>query len=142
VGSTLIYLVGSLRNPSIPEIAKVLRANGHDVFDDWYAAGPEADDIWQRYEIQRGRSYVEALRAPHAQEVFHFDKTHLDRADVGVMAMPAGKSGHLELGYLIGQRKPGFILMDKEPERWDVMLAFATAVVYSLNDLLKELGKL
>lgn len=137
----MIYLVGSLRNPRIPEVAKALRENGHDVFDDWYSAGPEADDIWQRYEMNRGRSYVEALRAPHAQEVFNFDRTYLNRSDAGLMVMPAGKSGHLELGYLIGQRKPGFILMDKEPERWDVMVAFATAVVYSVENLLEELKR-
>jgi hypothetical protein len=138
----MIYLVGSLRNPRIPEVAGYLRSHGHEVFDDWYAAGPEADDIWQRYEMNRGRTYVEALRAAHAQEVFHFDRTHLDRSNVGVMVMPAGKSGHLELGYLIGQRKPGFILLDKEPERWDVMVAFATAVVYSADELLAELARL
>jgi len=39
-----LYLIGSLRNPRVPEVAEILRWNGHLVFDDWYAAGPEADD--------------------------------------------------------------------------------------------------
>ena len=34
-----IYLIGSLRNPSIPETAAKLRDAGHEVFDDWFSAG-------------------------------------------------------------------------------------------------------
>jgi hypothetical protein len=45
-----IYLIGSLRNPKIIETALKIRAAGHEVFDDWISAGPEADDYWQKYE--------------------------------------------------------------------------------------------
>ena len=56
-----IYLIGSLRNPRVPEIAAKLRDAGHVVFDDWFAAGPEADDWWQKYEIARGHNFKEGL---------------------------------------------------------------------------------
>ena len=56
--------------------------------------------------------------------------------------MPTGKSGHLELGYLRGQNKPGYILFDKEPKKWDVMHNFATNIFYDVNELIKELKKL
>jgi len=59
---------------------------------------------------------------------------------VGVLVLPAGKSGHLELGYMIGQGKPGYILLDGEPERFDVMYNFATGVFTNLSDLLKVIG--
>jgi nucleoside 2-deoxyribosyltransferase len=49
--------------------------------------------------------------------------------------MPAGKSAHLELGYMIGRGKPCFVLFDEEPERWDVMYQFATAVCFSYEEL-------
>ena len=39
-----IYTIGSLRNEKVPLIANALRDAGHEVFDDWYGAGPEADD--------------------------------------------------------------------------------------------------
>lgn len=120
-----IYLVGSLRNPLIPAIASELRDEGHEVFDDWYAAGPEADDYWQKYEKGRGRSYAEALDGFAAEHVFQFDRYHLNQAQAVVLVLPAGKSGHLEFGYCVGQGKPGFILLDKEPERYDVMYRFA-----------------
>jgi hypothetical protein len=42
-------------------------------------------------------------------------------------------------GYLIGQGKPGFILMDGEPERYDVMYKFAT-VVFSVEELVEKLN--
>ena len=129
-----VYLIGSLRNPEIPVIAKALRAFDLDVFDDWYAAGPEADDYWQAYEQNRGHDFATALEGYAAGHVFEYDKAHLDRCDVAVLVMPAGKSGHLEFGYMIGQGKPGYILLPKEPERFDVMYRFAAGGVYKNAD--------
>jgi hypothetical protein len=134
----MIYLIGSLRNPEIPNIANKLREAGHDVFDDWYAAGPEADDSWRDYERDRGRNYLEALHGLAAGHVFEFDRLHLERADCVVLALPAGKSGHLELGWSLGRGKRGYILLDS-PDRWDVMYQFADGVHESVDDLIKEL---
>jgi hypothetical protein len=138
-----IYLIGSLRNERVPLVSAELRRSGHAVFDDWFAAGPEADDCWQRYETQRGRTYSEALAAPHAQDVFDFDKRHLDAQDTAVLLMPAGKSGHLELGYMIGCGKQGFILIEGPmPERYDVMYNFASGgVFFSVEELVARLAQ-
>lgn len=134
-----IYVIGSLRNPEVPSLSAKLREIGWEVFDDWFAAGPIADDSWQAYEKERGRTYTEALQGFAANHVFDFDRTHLDSSAAGVLVLPAGKSGHLELGYLIGQGKPGYILFDKEPDRWDVMYRFATGVYFKVEDLLNDL---
>jgi hypothetical protein len=53
--------------------------------------------------------------------------------------MPAGRSGHLELGYMKGRGKKTYVLFDKEPERWDVMYRFADAVCFSNDELIKAL---
>lgn len=137
--SSHVYLIGSLRNPRIPELANEMRAAGIVVFDDWHAAGPDADDTWQEYEAARGRSYVEALNGAHAQNVFEFDKRHIDAASAVVLVLPAGKSGHLELGYSAGRGTPNYILLDGEPDRMDVMYLFADAVFDSTADLIEEL---
>ena len=137
----MIYLIGSLRNPEVPKLAQFLRQAGYEVFDDWYAAGPRADDHWQAYEEARGHSVQEALECHAAQHVYHYDRQHLDRAAAGVLMLPAGRSGHLELGYLIGQGKPGYVLLDKPPERWDVMYAFADRVCVTWTGLLLALGR-
>lgn len=120
----MVYLIGSLRNPRVPEIAKILRERGFEVFDDWHAAGPTADDEWRKYEEGRGHTYQEALDGHAAEHVFAFDKTHLDRATEGVLVLPAGRSCHLEAGYLAGQGKPVFVLLDPTADRWDVMYKF------------------
>lgn len=128
-----------MRNPRVPEVAKALRGAGIDAFDDWYSPGELADDRWQAYEKARGRTYREALAGYHAQHVFALDKMHLDRCAACVLVAPAGKSGHLELGYMIGRGKPGYILLDGEPDRFDIMTLFATGIFESVDDLLEAL---
>lgn len=135
-----IYLIGSLRNPRVPEVAALLRKARYDVFDDWYAAGPEADDKWRDYEKARGRDMTTALGGYAAQHVFNFDRQHLLRCDMAVLLLPAGKSAHLELGVVLGKEKPGFIVLDGDPERYDVMYNFATHVLHDVDELLLILG--
>lgn len=137
----MIYLIGSLRNPEVPKIANSLRAYGFEVFDSWFAPGPNADDYWRDYEKQKGMDYRQALKGPAAQHIFNFDKEWLDRAEAAVMVMPAGKSCHMELGYMIGQGKPAFILFDQEPERFDVMHNFATDVFFNLEECMATLKR-
>ena len=135
-----IYLIGSLRNPEVPKLANKIRELGFTVFDDWYAAGPDADDKWRDYEKTRGRNYKEALKGLAAKHVYRFDLKHLNECDIAVLYLPAGKSGHLELGYAIGKGKRGYILLDN-PERWDVMYQFAHGVFHSFEELQEELKK-
>ena len=133
-----IYLIGSLRNPEIPNIAKTMRQAGLNVFDDWFAPGPEADDFWRTYEQGRGHTYLEALDGYAAKHIFEFDKHHIDTSDVGVLVLPCGKSAHLELGYMLGKGKRGYILLD-EVDRWDVMYQFATGIYTNLDNLIEEI---
>lgn len=134
-----IYLIGSLRNPRVPIVAQLLRDAGYEVFDDWYAAGPEADDKWRDYEKARGHDFKTALAGHAAQHVFNFDRKHLERCDIAVLLAPSGKSAHLELGVVLGAKKPGFILLDGDPERYDVMYNFATAVFSTVEELVARL---
>jgi len=133
------YLIGSLRNSQIPQVSAALRDVGINVFDSWYAAGPTADDSWKEYEQGRNLTYIDALKDYAAQHVFSFDKKHLDRCDGAILVYPAGKSAHLELGYVLGQCKPGYVLLDEHKDRWDVMLNFATAVYSDLDGLITHL---
>lgn len=133
-----IYLIGSLRNPEIPEVANELEAIGLKPFADWWGAGPEADDWWKIYNEKRGIPYDDALQDYAARNVFEFDRKHLDRCDATLLVLPAGKSGHLELGYSIGSGKRGFILADEKlgKERWDVMYCFAEKVFMTKDEMI------
>lgn len=142
-----IYLGGSLQNETIKAIANDLRSSlgyGSVVFDDWMAAHPEADDKWRQYSIQRGMNYEDAIRSNAGQNVFTMDMLHLIGSDVFVLVLPAGKSAHLEAGFMAGLRTAGFgkrmyILLDGDTPRYDVMYAFADEVFDGVADLTRKL---
>jgi len=134
-----LYLIGSLRNKEIPTIANSLRKIGFDVFDDWFSPGPRADEEWKKYEKRRGRSYKEAMQGYHAKHVFEFDKHHLDTSDFCVLVLPAGRSGHLELGYLKGLGRKCYILLEKNSDRWDIMYQFADGIYDTIEELENDL---
>ena len=132
----LIYLIGSLKNPRIPEIAAEIRTWGHDVFEQWHAAGPDADRFWQEHFQKKGYNMRDALQCAFPQTALNFDRTHLDKASVGVLVMPASKSGFAELGRMNGQGKPTFVYMDgPDPEKWDLMLGLFTDIAYDMQEL-------
>lgn len=135
-----LYLIGSLRNPQIPVLAKLLRTEFPDlvVFDDWYAAGPHADDHWRDYEKARGHNLRTALHGFAAGHVFEYDKYHLETSELVCLVAPAGKSAAIELGYAVRGGSVGFMLLDEEPDRFDVMFKFAPIICYSADELVKE----
>jgi hypothetical protein len=142
----VLYIIGSLRNPRIPELAKQLRKDYPNVesFDDWFAAGAEADDYWKSYEQSRGRTYEEALAGYAAKHVFSFDKFHLDRATHVLLVLPAGKSGHMEVMYAAygAKNKPKTaILLDPEDVRWDVMYQFVPTILNNDSEIGAWLGE-
>lgn len=146
-----IYVVGSLKNSEIPKIANCLRQAGHTVFDDWYSPGPDTDSYWQSYEKVRGKNYIAGLNGYAAKNNFAFDLRHLHQADTTVLVLPCGKSGHMELGYQLGRisafmecgrdaGREGHILLQGEPEKWDLMYRFAHGVWNSLDELIAALA--
>lgn len=142
---TVAYLIGSLKNPDVMKVAMQIEKEYPEVeaFCDWLYAGPEADDYWQTYTRDRGLSYRQALSTAHAQHVFSFDKLHLDRADFGILVMPAGKSGHVEMGYLVGKGVPVILHVPEAPERYDVMPGlFCGLVTTSIEELLGLVGQM
>lgn len=135
-----VYIIGSLRNPDVPFVAEKLREDGHLVFDDWFAAGERADDAWKAYEEGKGNTLPQALLAPAAKHVMEFDKRWLTWADTVILLMPAGKSGHLELGWSLGRGKEGHVLFPGGiADRWDVMYGLANGVWTNLDELREEL---
>ena len=136
-----IYLIGSLRNPKIPLVANTLREWDFDVFDDWHSGGPHADDAWKEYEGKRGRDYKTALSGLAATNCFEFDLRHIKRVDIGVLVLPAGKSAHLELGFMIGRGQAGYVLFEEEPDRdrWDLMYKLAHGIFFDVDALAAHL---
>lgn len=141
--SKVIYLIGSLRDLNVAKVGEQLRKEtGHDIFDQWWTASPDADDWLRDYFKLRGLSYRDAIHSFAARHIFDFDKYHLDRSDAAVLLMPSGKSCHLELGYMAGRGKKTYVLFDSIPERVDIMYNFCTNVFFDINELIAELKTL
>jgi hypothetical protein len=136
-----VYLIGSLANPNIPFLGNKIRKLGYEVFDDWWSPGPLADSYLKHYAKIRGLNYKETLNTYAAKHIYDFDKGLIDKADIGIVMAPFGKSAHLELGYMIGAGKLGYILFDKEPSKIDIMYQFATDIFFREKDLFEELKK-
>lgn len=139
-----LYLIGSLRSEEIPHIAnRIEEGTGIEVFTDWWAPGRRADDFWKEYCQARGWSYREALQRPAATHIWEFDHHHIEDSDGCILILPAGMSCGIEFGYFRGLNKPGWILLD-DPERWDVMLQYATDIADSeeaLIEMIKDWDK-
>lgn len=132
-----VYIIGSLRNPEVPCVANKLREGDYEVFDNWFTGGPGADDAWRDYERGRGHTYQQALDNHSAKQIYGLDFFHLNRCHAAVLVLPAGRSGHLEAGFVSGLGKPVFMLLDKdgEPERLDVMTQFLHGVYDSTETM-------
>lgn len=136
-----VYLMGSLANDNIPFVGNKIRELGFEAIDDWWSPGPLADSYLKHYAKIRNLNYKQTLQTHAAKHIFEFDKGLIDRADVGVLVMNAGKSAHIELGYLIGTGKPGFILFNGIPSKIDIMYQFCENIFFDVDDLLIELKK-
>lgn len=141
----MIYVIGSLKNHHPCNVANELREHGYEVFDDWHATSPDTDKYLTAYERGRGRNMRDALRGKAAQNQFKFDKAHLNLCRAVVLVMPAGKSGHMELGFVCGLGKPAFVLLERDPDEFDLMYAFCFDtggdICYSVEELLTGLRK-
>lgn len=136
-----IYLIGTFKNERIEPLAAKLRKLGFEVFDDWKASHPDSDQTLWAYYKKRGFTYKQALTSLAAQVGFKFDMEHLWECDAGVMVMDAGRSAHLEAGLLRGWGKPIYVLLDKNPERLDLMTAMLTDIFETEEELVAALSE-
>lgn len=125
---------------------------GHEVYDfrepwpgqegfSWRECAPRSEfspqQDWKRWPPAHYRMVLETH--PAAAQGFLTDFRAMKRADVGVLVMPAGRSAHLELGWMAGAGKRTVILWaaDCEPE---LMALLADDIVLSIDELLARLG--
>lgn len=137
-----LYVASSWRNVTQPDVVEVLRRFGHEVYDFRNPAPgntgfswSEIDPDWKQWTPEEFRR---ALEHPVAVGGFDLDFGAMQWADAGVLALPCGRSAHLEAGYFVGAGKPLFILQFAaiEPE---LMYRMATKVCVSLIELVEAL---
>jgi hypothetical protein len=109
-----IYVASSWRNLYQPDVVRILRGQGHEVYD-FRKPAPgnngfhwsDIDGSWKGWTFER---YRDALKHPVAEAGFAADMDALRWCDATVMVMPAGRSSHLELGWAAGASRRTAIL--------------------------------
>lgn len=139
-----IYLASSWRNPDQPVVLQALRAGGHEVYDfrspepgSTGFAWSDIDPGWESWDAEQFR---EGIAHPIAQDGYETDRRAMDWAEVCVLALPCGRSAHLEAGYMAGQGKEVYVLLDGgEPELMYLLLG-RQRLMLDLGELLDALG--
>lgn len=117
-----IYLASSWRNQYQPNLVRVLRRDGHEVYDfrnpepgNYGFSWSEIDPNWENWDFE---TYKKALNTSIAEKGFKLDFDAMKWADTGVLLLPSGRSAHIEAGYFVGAGKQLFIL---NPEGCEVV---------------------
>jgi nucleoside 2-deoxyribosyltransferase len=124
-----IYLATSWRNEHYDRVLKLLRDNGHEVFD-YREKGflfsqlvPEGTHV----ESLPAREQQALLNHPTAEKAFEIDFKALRECEVCVMLYPCGNDAHVELGFAKAYGNHTIIyvnegyragLMDKIADQW------------------------
>lgn len=128
-----VYVASSWRNKYQQEVVRVLREDGHEVYDfkgpDTWFSWDQVDPLWNDWGLE---DYLQALQHPVSQGGFDRDMTALMNADACVYVMPCGISASLEAGYAKGAGKMLLVYIPdfREPE---LMIKMADAVTNSLD---------
>lgn len=135
-----VYVASSWRNTSsLDQIINMLRQEGHDVYDfraGDYFAWEECDHSWNRDTASQTppRRIIRLLTSRPADRGFRRDMTELENADAVVLAMPCGRSAHLELGWAIGAGKITVVYLS-EPCEPELMWNAAHLVTDSIDQI-------
>lgn len=122
-----IYVASSWRNEEQPALVERLRQAGHEVYDfkNPQGEGPgtgfgwqRLDPDWKNWTPEKYRTY---LTHSVAQAGFESDERAMIRADACVLCLPAGRSAHLELGWMLGRGQLGYVLLSEKGFDPDLM---------------------
>lgn len=122
-----VYVASSWRNPIQPDVVRLLRRVGHDVYDFREPTPGNHGFSWHEIDptIPRGPADLildaERIRAmlaqPAAEEGFTLDMGALRWCDACVLVLPCGRSAHLEAGWAAGAGKITVgLLAEGEPD--------------------------
>lgn len=146
-----VYVASSWRNPIQPDVVRLLRVVGHEVYDFREPAPGNRGFSWHKIDptIPPGPADLSLtpkqirtmLEHPAAKEGFALDMGALEWCDACVLVLPCGRSAHLEAGWAAGAGKVTVgLLTDGEPDlMWkmlDYLCVTAHEVTVALSDSL------
>lgn len=133
-----VYVASSWRNPDQPEVVRLLREAGHEVYDfrnpphgrggfAWSSIDPN----WQKWSAA---DYRRALQSPQARDGFQSDLTGMKWANVCVLLLPCGRSAHLEAGWMAGAGK-FTIVLTRDGQEPELMAKLCSAIAISIDEV-------
>lgn len=140
--SRRIYLASSWRNEHQPQMVRLLRSRGHDVYD--FRNPPagagfgweQLDGGWQSWTAKQ---YREMLNHPVAMAGFYSDYGAMAWADTCVLLLPCGRSAHLEAGWMKGAGK-SLVILTRDGEEPELMALMADYIAVKDSELLEFLS--
>ena len=131
-----VYIASSWRNEEHQQLVALMRAHGFDVYD---FRNAETATTWAKMGLPHLWStsdFLQCLKHPEAERAFQSDDKALRDCDICILALPCGRSAHLEAGLAMGAGKFTLIYLgdkwDGEPE---LTYKMADGIVVSQNQL-------
>ncbi|HVN80706.1 MAG TPA: hypothetical protein VMW38_17070 [Terriglobia bacterium] len=136
-----IYVASSWRNTFQPSVVKILREDGHNVYDFMDSEGfhwSEVDAEWKSWPSDVPK-YLKGLEHPCALRGFSRDMDALKSCEVCVYVMPCGVSASLEAGWAKGAGKLLIVYVPglREPDLMVKMADLVTGDLEEVREMLK-----
>lgn len=142
-----LYIASSWRNEFYDGVVQAVRAAGHEVWDwrnpptggsgfRWQDTGFSDYEHGDKWGVH---AWTEALYHPVALAGFASDLAGMNWCDAGVLLHPAGRSAHLEAGWLAGRGKKVHVLAIDPVEPDLMVLALNGDIFASVSSLLEAL---
>lgn len=142
-----VYVASSWRNDRQQLVVRVLRENGHDVYDFRNPAPGNNGFGWRQCateaQLKDPRAFRDdVLTHPVALAGFELDMAALRGADATVLVLPCGRSAHLELGWSTGAGQRTVVLLDDPMSEPELMYLMNTIICVSIDEVLSSLSSL
>lgn len=134
-----IYLATSWKNIHYDRVLRLLRDQGHAVYD-FRAKGFLFSNINPKAHSGEltVREEAEMLDHPTAAAAYEMDRDALNESDILVMLYPCGNDAHLELGYAAARGNYTIVYIN-DGYRVGLMDKMANKFVYNDQELLEAL---
>lgn len=142
-----IYIASSWRNEEPPDIVKILREQGHNVYnfrDPPHRAGgfqwSSIDKDWESWSP--GAFRMALYNAEIASHGYTADMRAMEWAECCVLVLPCGRSAHLEAGWFAGKGKHSYIYLPSELKvEPELMYLMNTHICISISELIASLER-
>ncbi len=138
-----IYLASSWRNDRQPAVVRRLREEGHEVNDfrdnEDHFAWSDIDPDYERWDAG---AFSAALGHELAVRGFNNDFSAMQWANAFVLALPSGRSAHIEAGWAIGRGIPTGILIEGDTYEPELMYKMADCITPDIDVIVEWLTNL